>query len=127
MALIAPAVDFTQALMWPGLSDEARREIEAKGRWLSPSQYSSEPNPITRDLIEDGKKHLLFGSEIRTYGPAHILQGMLDPDVPWRHALALVEHLADDPAVLSFIRDGDHRLSRDADIARLLAAIEAVA
>ncbi|MDE2362819.1 MAG: alpha/beta fold hydrolase [Hyphomicrobiales bacterium] len=127
MVLIAPAVDFTDTLMWPNLSDEARREIETTGKWLRPSQYSPEPYPITKALIDDGKKHLLFGGEIRTYGPVHILQGMLDPDVPWRHALVLVEHLADDPAVLSFINDGDHRLSRDEDIERLLAAVDSVA
>ena len=126
MVLIAPAVDFTDSLMWPNLSEEARREIETTGRWLRPSQYSPEPYPITRGLIEDGRNHLLFGQAIRTYGPVHILQGMLDPDVPWRHALSLVEHLADDPAVLSFINDGDHRLSRDEDIARLIAAVDAV-
>ena len=127
MVLIAPAVDFTQALMWPNLSDDARRQIETTGRWLRPSQYSPEPYPITKALIEDGKNHLLFDTPIRTYGPAHVLQGMLDPDVPWRHALALVEHLADDPAVLTFVRDGDHRLSRDEDIARLVSAVDAVA
>ena len=126
MTLIAPAVDFTESLMWPNLSEEARHEIETKGRWLRPSQYSPEPYPITRGLIEDGRKHQLFGQAIRTYGPVHILQGMLDPDVPWRHALALVEHLADDPAVLSFVSDGDHRLSRDEDIARLIAAVDSV-
>ena len=126
MVLIAPAVDFTQALMWPNLSEEARREIETTGRWLRPSQYSPDPYPITRALIEDGKKHLLFDTTIRTHGPVHILQGMLDPDVPWKHALAVVEHLADDPAVLSFIRDGDHRLSRDEDIARLISAVDSV-
>jgi pimeloyl-ACP methyl ester carboxylesterase len=127
MVLVAPAVDFTETLMWPELTEEARRDIETKGRWLRPSDYSPEPYPITRELIEDGRKHLLFGTAIRTYGPAHILQGMLDPDVPWRHALALVEHLADDPAVLSFVRDGDHRLSRDEDIARLIQAVETLA
>jgi pimeloyl-ACP methyl ester carboxylesterase len=126
MVLIAPAVDFTQMLMWPSLTDEARHEIETRGRWLRPSEYSPEPYPITRALIEDGKKHLMFGQAIRTYGPAHILQGMLDPDVPWRHALAVVEHLSDDPAVLSFISDGDHRLSRDEDIARLIATVDSV-
>ena len=126
MVLIAPAVDFTQALMWPNLSEEARREIETTGRWLRPSEYSPEPYPITRGLIEDGKNHLLFDTAIRTWGPVHILQGMLDPDVPWKHALALVEHLADDPAVLSFVRDGDHRLSRDEDIARLISAVSSV-
>lgn len=127
MVLIAPAVDFTQALMWPSLSDEARREIETTGRWLRPSEYSPEPYPITRALIEDGGRHLLFGTAIRAYGPVHVLQGMLDPDVPWRHALALVEHLVDDPAILTFVNDGDHRLSREPDIARLVAAVEEIA
>ena len=127
MVLVAPAVDFTQSLLWPNLSDDARRELETTGRWLRPSQYQSDPYPITRALIEDGKKHLMFGGEIRTFGPAHILQGMLDPDVPWRHALVLVEHLADDPAVLSFVNDGDHRLSRDEDIERMIAAVDSVA
>jgi len=123
MVLIAPAVDFTATLMEPGLSKKAKAEIEKTGRWLRPSEYSPDPYPITRALLEDGRKHLIFGTAIRTWGPAHILQGMQDPDVPWKHALALVEHLADDPATLSFIRDGDHRLSRDQDIARLIAAV----
>lgn len=123
MVLIAPAVDFTATLMEPSLSKKAKAEIEKTGRWMRPSEYSPEPYPITRELLEDGRRHLMFGTAIRTYGPAHILQGMRDPDVPWRHALALVEHLADDPATLSFISDGDHRLSRDQDIARLIAAV----
>lgn len=123
MVLIAPAVDFTAELMEPSLSKAARAEIETTGRWMRPSEYSPEPYPITKKLLDDGRNHLLFGTAIRTYGPAHILQGMQDPDVPWKHALALVEHLADDPATLSFIRDGDHRLSRDQDIARLVAAV----
>ncbi len=124
MVLIAPAVDFTETLLWPKLSTHAKHDIRTKGVWLSPSEYSTEPYPITRALIEDGQKHQLFGTAIRTYGPAHILQGMLDPDVPWRHALALVEQLADDPAILSFVTDGDHRLSRDQDLDRLVKAIE---
>lgn len=123
MVLIAPAVDFTERLMWANLPEAARQDIERNGFWLRPSDYSPEPYPITKKLLEDGRNHLMFGTAIRTYGPAHILQGMQDPDVPWKHALALVEHLADDPATLSFIRDGDHRLSRDQDIARLISAV----
>ena len=53
----------------------------------------------------------------------HILQGMADPDVPWRHALTLVEHLSADPVTLTFIADGDHRLSRPQDIALLIATV----
>ena len=123
MVLIAPAVDFTSTLIEPGLSKKAKDEIEKTGRWMRPSDYSPDPYPITKALLQDGRKHQIFGTAIRTWGPAHILQGMQDPDVPWRHALALVEHLADDPATLSIISDGDHRLSRDQDIARLIAAV----
>jgi pimeloyl-ACP methyl ester carboxylesterase len=125
LILIAPAVDFT-AHMWEGFSEKIRRTIETEGKWLRPSQYSPEPYPITRQLIEDGKNHLLLGGTIRTHAPVHILQGMQDPDVPWKRATLLIEHLAGDPAVLTLVKDGDHRLSREEDLQRLFAAIEAM-
>ncbi len=78
-------------------------------------------------LIEDGRRHLMFGGEIKAGCPVHILQGMRDPDVPWRQAIKLVEHLSGDPVVLTLVKDGDHRLSTPADIARLQAAVAAVA
>ncbi len=71
--------------------------------------------------------HALLGGTIRTHAPVHILQGMRDDDVPWRHAMLLVEHLAGDPVTVTLIRDGDHRLSRPEDIAKLLAAVDQVA
>jgi alpha-beta hydrolase superfamily lysophospholipase len=98
-----------------------------KDVWGRPSDYAPEPTPITRRLIEDGRRHLLFGGMIRTHAPVHILQGMADPDVPWRHALRLVEHMSADPVTLSFIADGDHRLSRPQDLAQLAAAVDLVA
>jgi len=124
VVLIAPAVDFTEELMWKGLPPQARSEIEEKGVFLRPSAYSPEPYPITRELIEEGRRHLLLGGPIRLGCAVHILQGMRDPDVPWRHALTLMEHLPDDQSVITLISDGDHRLSRDEDLARLVAAIE---
>ena len=123
LVLIAPAVDFTETLMWERFPPEVRREIEGKGRWLRPSEYG-DPYPITRALIEEGRRHLLLGGAVRAYGPVHILQGMRDPDVPWRHAMTLVEHLASDPVAITLVKDGDHRLSRDEDVARLIAAVE---
>ena len=122
--LLAPAVDFTEALLWSSLDPGARTELLDKGVWRRPSDYAPAPTPITRRLIEDGRRHLLFGGLIRTYAPTHILQGMADPDVPWRHALNLVEHMSADPVTLSFIADGDHRLSRPQDLAQLAAAID---
>ncbi len=124
LVLIAPAVDFTDALLWPRMPGAARRDIETKGVWLRPSQYSLEPYPVTRALFEDGRNHLLLGQTVRSHCPVHILQGMQDPDVPWEHAMKLVHQLAGDPVTLTLIKDGDHRLSREADIARLVAAVE---
>jgi pimeloyl-ACP methyl ester carboxylesterase len=123
MVLIAPAVDFTEELMWKRLPSEIKQEINTKGMWLRPSQYSEGPYPITAGLIEDGRSHLLLGGLIETGCPVRILQGVNDPDVPWRHAVELVSRLAQDDVVLSLIKDGDHRLSRPEDIERLLNAV----
>jgi pimeloyl-ACP methyl ester carboxylesterase len=122
LVLIAPAPDFTEALMWNSLSAEARHDIETQGVWLRPSQYGA-PYPITRALIEEGRNHLLLGSAIDVGCPVRILQGAQDPDVPWKHAFALAHRLPKDDVVLTVIQDGDHRLSRSQDIARILAAV----
>ncbi|WJR78357.1 alpha/beta hydrolase [Bradyrhizobium sp. NP1] len=124
LVLIAPAPDFTEELMWKGFSPEVRQEIESKGVWLRPSQYGDgSPYPITRALIEEGRNHLLLGSSIDVGCPVRILQGAQDPDVPWKHAFALAHRLPADDVVLTMIQDGDHRLSRPQDIARIMAAV----
>ena len=124
MVLIAPAVDFTEELMWKQFSDAIKREIETTGCWMRPSEYSEGPYPITKGLIEDGRKHLLLGGLIETGCPVHILQGVMDPDVPWRHAEGLVTRFARDDVVLTLIKDGDHRLSRPEDLERLMSAVK---
>ena len=124
MVLIAPAVDFTEELMWKNFSATIKREIEEKGVWLRPSQYSEGPYPITKGLIEDGRRYLLLDGLIETGCPVHILQGVRDPDVPWRHAVELVSRFARDDVVLTLIKDGDHRLSRPEDIERLINAVK---
>jgi esterase/lipase len=124
MVLIAPAVDFTEELMWKQFSDDIKREIEEKGAWMRPSQYSEDAYPITRRLIEEGRQHLMLGGLIEAGCPVHILQGVQDPDVPWRHAQELVARFARDDVVLTLIKDGDHRLSRPEDIERLIAAVK---
>jgi pimeloyl-ACP methyl ester carboxylesterase len=125
LVLIAPAPDFTEQLMWNGFSPAIRNEIETTGVWLRPSQYG-EPYPITRALIEEGRNHLLLGSAIEVGCPVRILQGAQDPDVPWQHAFALTHRLPSDDVVLTMIQDGDHRLSRPQDIARIIAAVAEV-
>jgi len=124
LVLIAPAPDFTEQLMWNGFSPEVREEIQTKGVWMRPSQYGDgAPYPITRALIEEGRNHLLLGSAIEVGCPVRILQGAQDPDVPWQHAFALAHRLPAEDVVLTMIQDGDHRLSRVQDIARIIAAV----
>ncbi len=125
--LVAPAIDFTETLLWANLPQAAKRAIETEGEWRRPSPYSTEPYVYTRTLIEDGRRHLMFGGEIRSHAPVRILQGMKDPDVPYAHALKLVEHMPCDPVTLTLVRDGDHRLSRPQDLALLKQAVEAIA
>jgi pimeloyl-ACP methyl ester carboxylesterase len=127
LVLIAPACDFTEELMWPQFPDYVRAEIMEHGVFFLPSAYSDDPTPVTRALIEDGRLHRVFSQSFRLGCPVHILQGMQDPDVPWSHALRLVEHLPLDPVTVTLINDGDHRLSREQDIARLIAAVAEIA
>ncbi|MEO0467082.1 MAG: alpha/beta hydrolase [Pseudomonadota bacterium] len=120
LVLIAPAPDFTAELMWPNLPPEAKKEIQETGLHMQPSDYGA-PVPITRALIDSGNQHLIFAEPFAFDGPVRILQGLQDPDVPHTHAERLVGHIRSSDLVFTLIKDGDHRLSRDQDIARLIA------
>ena len=115
LVLIAPAFDMTETLMWRELPQAAKDEIERNGATYVPSAYG-DPYPITKHLIEEGRAHLLEGHPFDPGCPVRILQGMRDPDVPWRHALALVDLLDGADVELTLIKNGDHRLSGPADL-----------
>jgi len=123
LVLIAPAFDMTRALMWDTWDEAARSELMTGGVHRQPSDYSNEPYPVTRALIEDGDNHLIGDRLVETGCPVHILQGLADKDVPWRHTTELVSRLASDDVVVTLVKDGDHRLSRPQDIERLEAAL----
>ena len=125
LLLLAPAADFTEALIWARMTPDIRREVMERGEWQRPSAYGDGPYPITRALIEDGRRHLLLDASIELDCPVHILQGMKDPDVPWQHALKLVEKLSGNP-LLTLIKNGDHRLSTPEDIARMAHTLDAI-
>lgn len=126
LVLIAPAPDFTQKLMWPKFSDAEQKTILDEGRLVQPSPYDPEPTIITRNLIEEGKNHLILDGLIETACPVRILQGVADPDVPHTHALKLMDALAGEDVVMTLIKDGDHRLSRDEDLAALVRVLDAL-
>ncbi|MGE4251064.1 MAG: alpha/beta hydrolase [Parvibaculaceae bacterium] len=128
LVLVAPAADMTEALMAPGIAAdaEARAAMARAGVWLRPSQYG-EPYPITRQLIEDGRKHLLLARGLDLACPVRILHGDRDPDVPWRHGLRTFDAISSPDAQFTLIKDGDHRLSRDQDILAIQRAAEGLA
>ncbi len=122
LVLVAPAPDFTEALMWPAFDATQRATLLRDGVLRLPSPYG-EPTPVTRALIEEGRGHLLLGGPIGIGCPVRILQGMRDPDVPWRHALRLVESLSGEDVRLQLVKDGDHRLSRPQDLDLLVRSV----
>jgi len=126
LVLIAPAWDMTERLMWHHMTAEIKATIERDGAYYEPSLYG-DPYPITKHLIEEGRQHLLGVGTLDLDLPVRILQGMCDPDVPWGHALDLIDLLCCDDVELTLIKDGDHRQSREQDLRRLESTIAALA
>ncbi len=127
MVLVAPAVDFTEALIWDRLPAAARATLERDGVWLRESDYVDEPDQITLRLIEEGRKHLLLGRPIAFDGPVRILHGMEDETVPWQFATRTAEALTSEDVTVTLVKNGDHRLSDDESLSRLMGAIDEVA
>ncbi|TVQ30100.1 MAG: alpha/beta hydrolase [Geminicoccaceae bacterium] len=121
---IAAAPDFTEDLIWNVATPEQRRALEVDGVHYEPSAYSEEPTPITMKLVEDGRRHLVLRAALDISCPIHLIHGQRDPDVPWQTSLRLAAHVAADDVTIELIKDGEHRLSRDGDVARILAAVD---
>jgi pimeloyl-ACP methyl ester carboxylesterase len=118
---IAAAPDFTE---WD--FDAARRaELARAGVLHEPSDYDS-PTVTTLAFWQSGQRQLLLGGEIAIDAPVRILHGQRDDVVPWRIAIELSERLRSADVQLTLVKDGDHRLSRDGDIALLIATVEAL-
>jgi hypothetical protein len=125
LVLIAPASDFTEALMWEQMSEETRRALLQDGVWRRESAIAEERYSITRALIEDGRQNLILDEKHALPFPVRILQGMADPDVPWPHALKLAGAIDGDVTV-TLVKNGDHRLSTPSDLKLLESTLEAL-
>ena len=120
LVLIAPAWNMSE-MLWKGLSPSARRQIEDEGVYLRPSRYGDGPYPITRALIEEGRRHLIGTEPFDPGMPVHILHGGKDEDVPYEHTLDLLRLLSH--VRVAAVADGDHRLSRPQDLALLFSIV----
>ena len=119
---VAAAPDFTD---W-GFDGAQKAAIRAHGRLEEPSPYGGSPYVTTRAFWESGEALKLLGGEIAIDCPVRLLHGLADADVPWRISLRLMERLRSGDVQATLIKDGDHRLSRDGDLARLIATLAAL-
>lgn len=124
---IAAAPDFTEDLIWAKATDAQRQALLVDGVHHEPSDYGDEPTPITLALVEEGRRHLVLREPLDISCSMHLLHGQRDPDVPWTTALRLAEHVAGEDVTIELVKDGEHRLSRETDVARILAAIDRLA
>jgi pimeloyl-ACP methyl ester carboxylesterase len=122
---IAAAPDFTERLMWEAMTFEERARLMTEGVIHAPSEYG-DPYPITRELIEDGRRHLLLDRPIPINCPVRLLHGQKDPDVPWELALLTADKLTSAYVYVTLVKDGDHRLSRPQDLALLRRTLAAL-
>lgn len=126
MFLLAPAPDFTEDLMWNNFSEEAKKAIIENGYWLRPSEYDEEPYKITRELIEDGRNHLLLHQEIPINVPVRILHGMQDKDVPFERTIKLAQMIKSDDIRVQFLKSGGHRLSEPHELQILKSILQEI-
>lgn len=123
LVLIAPALDFTEDLMWAQMTEAQRAVLLRDGILREPSQYSDQPYEYTLKLITEGRDHMILKPGIVYDRPVRILQGMMDPDVPYQHAVKTVAAFQGADTRLTLLRDGDHRLSRPQDLELLIATV----
>lgn len=119
---IAAAPDFTD---W-GFTQEQKLHLLQHGRLEQPSDYSDQPTVTTRGFWQSGEANRVMIGSIAFDGPVRLLQGQKDAEVPWLRAPMLAELFRSDAVQTWLVKDGDHRLSRDADIALILRAVEDV-
>ena len=115
MVGIASAPDFTR---W-GYTQDQRDTLASGETVYEENPYGPEPTPIHPGFFADAQRQLKLDGEIAVGCRVHLLHGQRDEDVPWEISMRLAEALRSDAVKVTLIKDGDHRLSREEDIALL--------
>jgi len=121
---VAAAPDFTEEIIVPTLTAAKREQLEREGAVYDEDAPPDRRAPVTKKLIDEARGRLVLTAPLALGGAVHLLQGMDDRDVPWRHALRLAERLTAPSVRITLVKDGDHSLSRPADLELLWRVIE---
>jgi len=120
---IAAAPDFTD---W-GFCDAEKAIILAEGQLREETPYSDQPYVTTREFFQSGEANRLLGGPIPLAAPVRLLHGEEDGDVPPEISLRLSAALVSEDVQVTLVKGGDHRLSRDGDIALLIDTVARLA
>lgn len=120
---IAAAPDFVED--FERLTPEQYAGLRENGVCYFPSHYG-DPYPITRQFIEEGQQHRILGRPLAIHCPVRLLHGLSDADVSWQKSLALTECLLSNDVSLTLVKNGDHRLSKEADLKLLENTLRAL-
>lgn len=129
------------------MDDPVNAERWEDDTYSRPSPYSPRPYVFRRQLVQEAKRHLLLDTPLNISCPVRILHGNSDPvsgnhpdtilaprngvlrfgslqDVPAEDAMRLFKHLHCPDKEIALIKGGDHRLSRPADLDRIMSQVE---
>ena len=120
---IAAAPDFTEQLMWNRFPAKIKKTLLREKIYYQPTEYGDKPYPITLNLIEDARHNLILDKPIPIKCPVHLFQGQRDNTVPWQHAIQISKSIPTNNVTITFIKNGDHRLSREKDLRRIFNSI----
>lgn len=123
---LAAAPDFTKELCWNKYSDEIKATLRRDGVYYEACDYGDDPYAMTLKLLQEGNDHLIMNKAIDLDCPVRLIQGMKDIDVPPATAQRIADLLKSEDVVITYIKNGDHRLSTDADLKRLCQIVKQV-
>jgi pimeloyl-ACP methyl ester carboxylesterase len=123
---IAAAPDFTEELIWAGFTETQRLDFLRQGIIQTPSQYENEGFPITLQLVEEGRSHLVLPKPLPIQCPVHLIHGDGDRDVPFELSQRLAKNIKSPEVTLTLIKDGDHRLNTPLALGRLASILNEV-
>jgi len=124
---VAAAPDFTERLIEPIMTKKQKKMMEEKGFFYEKEESELEEGydqiPITKKLMEDGKKHNVLSSPLKIDAPVHLLQGQSDNEVPWKFAVEISDYIDGDNIAVTIVKGADHRFSRPEDLKRIWDSI----
>lgn len=102
-----------------------KKEIEKKGVWTFPSEYSDEGvYNIHYSLIKEAEYHCLLHSPIPVKCPVKLLHGMKDKVIPWHTSIQVAERIVSRDVDVILRKHSDHRMKEKADIQLIVYTID---